>query len=70
MKCPHCQAENPEEAVFCIKCGQKIVEDITLKCPECGTELPEGAVFCYKCGQSLTEPATTASPPKESTATT
>ena len=54
MKCPHCQADNPEEATFCIKCGQKILEDIPLKCPECGTELPEGAIFCYKCGQSLT----------------
>lgn len=56
MKCPNCQAENPEEASFCIRCGEKISEEIPPKCPSCGTELPVGAAFCFKCGQSLTEP--------------
>ncbi|MFC1946485.1 protein kinase [Chloroflexota bacterium] len=67
MKCPHCQAENPEEAVFCIKCGLKILEDTILKCPECNTELPDGAVFCFKCGHSLAKPVPEPSEPSKTT---
>ena len=48
-KCQKCEADNPSEAVFCLKCGNKL--EITLICPECETEnLPE-AKFCMECGQ-------------------
>ena len=56
MGCPKCQAENPAEAKFCMKCGASLV----LSCPECGTELPAEAQFCYKCGHQLSEPASEA----------
>ncbi|HEY41443.1 MAG TPA: protein kinase [Dehalococcoidia bacterium] len=65
MKCPKCQTENPEEAIFCIQCGARIAEEVSLTCPSCGIELPAGAQFCFKCGHSLAEPAqetATASP--------
>ncbi|UCB43892.1 MAG: protein kinase [Dehalococcoidales bacterium] len=65
MKCPKCQTENPEEAVFCIQCGARVTEEIPPTCPSCGTELPAGARFCFKCGHSLIEqaPTTTPTPP-------
>jgi len=56
MKCPKGQIENPEEAVFCIQCGARIVEEVSPTCPSCGTELPAGAQFCFKCGHPLAEP--------------
>jgi predicted amidophosphoribosyltransferase len=33
MKCPKCQTDNPEEADFCIECGNPI----EFFCPKCGT---------------------------------
>ena len=49
MKCPKCQAENPETAKFCRKCGAKFVQ----VCPNCGYELLPGDNFCAECGHSL-----------------
>ena len=48
-KCQKCAADNPSEAVFCLKCGNKL--GITLICPECGTENQPEAKFCMGCGQ-------------------
>ena len=53
MKCPKCQADNPLEALFCMKCGAKIER----KCSHCGTEFPEDAIFCMKCGNKLVSQA-------------
>ena len=51
MKCPQCQLENREGAIFCRKCGESLRCDIT--CPNCGaTSLPDSG-FCEKCGQDL-----------------
>ncbi|UCC17470.1 MAG: protein kinase, partial [Dehalococcoidales bacterium] len=65
MKCPHCQADNPEGSEFCRKCGKSLKVEIT--CPQCGHENLPDSVFCNKCGQPLTEPAL--NPTKESTTT-
>ena len=50
MKCPACHHSNPNEAVFCMKCGKKLQKE----CIHCGAELPEDAQFCIKCGKKLT----------------
>ena len=49
MKCPKCQHENPEDAVFCNECACKL-EAI---CPECGKANPPNSKFCNKCAFDL-----------------
>ena len=53
MKCPKCQAENPDRRKFCRECGAKLIG----VCPQCGAENPPDDKFCGECGFSLTEPA-------------
>ena len=53
MKCPKCQADNPLEALFCMKCGAKLER----KCSHCGTEFPKDAIYCMKCGNKLVSQA-------------
>ena len=50
MKCLACHHNNPNDAVFCMKCGKKLQKE----CIHCGAELPENALFCKKCGKKLT----------------
>ena len=50
MKCPKCQAENPERRKFCRECGAKL----SLPCPQCGGENIPGDRFCGDCGHDLT----------------
>ena len=52
MKCPKCQAENPETRKFCRECGAKLVQ----ACPNCGCENLPGDKFCGECGHSLALP--------------
>ena len=51
MKCPKCQHDNPDDAVFCNKCGSKL----EVVCSACGKTNPPGSSFCNKCGQRMTE---------------
>ena len=51
MKCTNCQHENPNEALFCMKCGTKLER----KCPNCGADYSEEALFCMKCGTKLVQ---------------
>lgn len=53
MKCPHCQAENPEGVKFCGECGRSLAVELT--CPQCGHKNPQGVKFCYECGHPLVE---------------
>jgi uncharacterized membrane protein YvbJ len=53
MKCPKCQAENREGAVFCKECGVRL----EVACPECGNGNTPGSKFCDKCGHDLSKPA-------------
>src|SRR4030042_1229965 len=52
MKCPQCQAELPDDAQFCNKCGGKL----ELICPTCRTANPPDSSFCLKCGHDLSKP--------------
>lgn len=49
MECSTCHYNNPQDALFCMKCGGKLQRE----CPACGAELPEDALFCVKCGIKL-----------------
>jgi class 3 adenylate cyclase/tetratricopeptide (TPR) repeat protein len=51
MKCPKCQNENREKAVFCGKCGA----GLSTICPECNCDNPPENSFCDKCGHNLKE---------------
>lgn len=54
MKCPDCQFENREEAIFCRKCGTSLEKDIT--CPNCSAPNPPDSSFCERCGHNLQQP--------------
>jgi class 3 adenylate cyclase/tetratricopeptide (TPR) repeat protein len=51
MKCPKCQAENPEQNQFCRKCGAKL----SMTCPNCSADILLADKFCGKCGHDLGE---------------
>ena len=60
MKCPHCQAENPEGVKFCGECGQLFQRELT--CPNCGYKNANNIKFCHDCGHALVEKAPAPSP--------
>ncbi|MBU7317742.1 SPFH domain-containing protein [Paenibacillus oleatilyticus] len=47
--CPRCQADNPEQALHCAKCG----ESLGAPCPQCATMVEAGSKFCPECGKSM-----------------
>ena len=49
MKCPTCDAENPDTRKFCRECGSKFL----LICPKCEAENFPSDKFCGECGQNL-----------------
>jgi len=51
--CPNCKTKNPEKALFCVKCGNKLDKNLKIKCPSCGIENPSEAKFCVSCGKTL-----------------
>jgi len=55
MKCPKCQADNPDSVKFCGECGQPLHPELT--CPSCGHKNPSSIKFCHECGHSLVEAA-------------
>jgi class 3 adenylate cyclase len=52
MKCPKCQFDNREEAMFCKECGAKF----ELTCPECSARYFPPSKFCDECGYDLSRP--------------
>jgi hypothetical protein len=60
-RCAHCGFANPDDARFCIACGQSLVPAATgattrlagTPCPACRTVNPEDAHFCVICGRGL-----------------
>jgi tetratricopeptide (TPR) repeat protein len=63
MKCPNCQADNPDGVKFCGECGQSLSTELT--CPQCGYKNPQGVKFCHECGQPLTKQAPAKPQPKK-----
>lgn len=51
MICPNCNNENPDEAVFCKHCGNKLNQNII--CPVCQKECGEYMQYCPACGTAL-----------------
>ncbi|MBU2647497.1 AAA family ATPase, partial [bacterium] len=49
MKCPQCNHDVPDSALFCNECGFKL----EVICSACQTGNPPGSKFCTKCGQKL-----------------
>ena len=49
MKCPKCQFENPEDSIFCGKCGSSL----EVICPNCGAKPPVSFDFCNKYSHDL-----------------
>jgi predicted amidophosphoribosyltransferase len=73
--CPNCNADLPDDAVFCDQCGASLGsapqstpaapaaaagENV---CPSCGASTIPGEAFCDNCGASLAEPAVAAPEP-------
>ena len=54
MNCPKCNFDNEQDAIYCEKCGTKLIEE-KLVCPNCGTENNPNAKFCKRCGMNLNE---------------
>lgn len=48
-KCAKCGASLPQNAKFCLECGEKIVESNLVACPGCGKTVQKGK-FCIECG--------------------
>lgn len=57
---------NPDDALFCNECGEKLVKATlnTTKCQVCNAENPQDAEYCHACGHSF---AKRPNPPKLST---
>ncbi len=49
MRCPSCQFDNREGAVFCGICGNRLCH----VCLGCGAHNPVENVFCDRCGEDL-----------------
>jgi len=54
QKCSKCGSMVPKKMNFCIKCGNKLKEDIKT-CPKCSSEVPVNVIFCVKCGFKFPE---------------
>jgi hypothetical protein len=65
MRCPRCEADNPERMKFCMECATPLAR----RCPQCGGANPPQAKFCGQCATSLTgqtpgsHPSSAAQPP-------
>ena len=51
-KCAKCGAELPENAKFCLECGEKVVPANSIVCPVCGKVVAKGK-FCPECGHKF-----------------
>jgi class 3 adenylate cyclase/tetratricopeptide (TPR) repeat protein len=49
MRCPKCARDNPDDAKFCVGCGNPF----GIGCAKCGAENPPDAGFCKQCGTGL-----------------
>ena len=54
MICNFCEAENPDNATFCKKCGRRL--DGMALCGACGKTTPADGEFCIHCGSNRNAP--------------
>ncbi len=52
-QCKKCGAAIPENAKFCLECGERVTDSQTVVCPECGNTVIKGK-FCPECGHKFT----------------
>ncbi|MBO7183990.1 MAG: SPFH domain-containing protein [Bacteroidales bacterium] len=52
VKCAKCGAPLPQNAIFCLECGEKVVPTDMIVCPECGNTVAKGK-FCPECGHKF-----------------
>jgi class 3 adenylate cyclase len=48
VRCPQCERESPDEALFCSHCGAQLA----VTCVGCGVVQPPSARFCLECGRA------------------
>jgi membrane protease subunit (stomatin/prohibitin family) len=53
--CSKCKTKNPEKALFCVNCGNKLDQNSEIKCPTCGKENLNNSKFCVGCGEQLSK---------------
>lgn len=56
-KCAKCGATLPQNAKFCLECGEKVAPAISadmIVCPECGNTVAKGK-FCPECGHKFVD---------------
>lgn len=53
--CSKCKSKNPEKALFCVNCGNKLDQNLEIKCPSCGKENLNNAKYCVGCGERLSK---------------
>ena len=49
MRCAKCEAENPDNARFCVECAAPFAQ----RCRSCHAENPASAKFCSQCATAL-----------------
>jgi len=52
VSCSKCGNTLPQNAKFCLECGQPVLSENEIICPSCGTKTPKGK-FCLECGASM-----------------
>lgn len=50
--CKKCNSPIPENAKFCLECGEPVIADDMIVCPQCGQTVKKGK-FCLECGAKL-----------------
>ena len=63
MFCRNCGFRLPDEAKFCLSCGERTPVQEGVKCPSCSAQLPAGARFCRECGGAVEAAAPQAAQP-------
>src|SRR5437016_1049326 len=56
MYCLYCDAETPDTATFCPRCGRQFPRVLTtpaITCSSCRAANPNDAIFCWHCGRQL-----------------
>lgn len=53
--CSKCKTKNPEKALFCVNCGNKLDQNSEIKCPTCGKGNLNNSKFCVGCGERLSK---------------